>query len=274
MGRANKTGRSANGPPFVQLFHYMLKGDAWLSLTPQDRAVYVALAAKFNGNNNGYLALSVRVAADQCNINKDTAAACLRRLQERGFIERTQEGKRTAGAFAAEWRLCTHRCDRTGKAPSRAFQKYQLSADERVRKEGRSDARTKRQATRAEEKARSEMRGQGVPYEGPEADYGTRNVRNEGTETAPSAPNCVRSQGTHIHLAIGSEPEDPPCCVSDDAREARPPQGRRSERAATRGPSDTLSRSAKVTGGPFDAGGARFEDGHCLDTGASVQRKR
>lgn len=125
MSRTNRKGRSADGGRFVQLHHFMLNSPAWRCLSAQDRAAYVAVAMTYNGANNGYLAVSVRQIAEHANINKDTAAKCLGRLQKLGFLELV-----TPGAFsrkvrhAAEWRLTFYKCDRTHALPSKAFLKW------------------------------------------------------------------------------------------------------------------------------------------------------
>jgi len=105
----NKMGRSRNGPNFIQIHHYLLKSSAWLSLTPQARAVYIELAAIYNGSNNGELALSQRDTARRCRIAKDTAAKTLQELIDKGFI-----AIETGGSFgyklrhATEYRLTDH----------------------------------------------------------------------------------------------------------------------------------------------------------------------
>ncbi|MEY4249015.1 MAG: hypothetical protein RJA87_648 [Pseudomonadota bacterium] len=124
--RHNKTGRSASGPPFVQIHNYLLDSLAGRSLTPQAVAVYLRLACLYNGSNNGRLGLSVRAAAEHANIAKDTASRALKELSAKGFIETA-----TKGAFsvklkrATEWRLTNFRCDVTGSQPTKAFLKWQ-----------------------------------------------------------------------------------------------------------------------------------------------------
>lgn len=202
MARKNVKGRTEGDGRFVALHHYMIKSPAWRSLTPQDRAVFVELATVYDGKNNGYLALSTRDAADRCNISKNTATGCFRRLQERGFIELAQRGAFIGAALAAEWRMAHQKCDRTGHMASKAFLRW-----------------------RPEEKTRSQMRDASVPIEGHRRPKNPPSVPNGMTDSAhlsgPSVPNGM----THIHLAIGTAPDGPACCISDDAREARPPKG-------------------------------------------------
>jgi len=118
-------GRSKSGPPFVQLFWFMLRSPAWRSLSAQERAVYLELATVYNGSNNGALALSVRDAAVRANIAKDTAARAFHTLVERGLAECvTPGGFSRKTPHAAEWRLTCYKCDVTGQRATRAFQSW------------------------------------------------------------------------------------------------------------------------------------------------------
>jgi hypothetical protein len=146
MARANRKGRRSSGPPFTQLFNYMLEGAAWRSLKPQERAIYLEVARLYNGSNNGFLGLGVRAAAEGAKVNKDTAAKCLAVLVDRGFIEPTQAGRFNQNACrATEWRLTTQTCDRTGQMPSKAFLQWRPENSERRPKRGTAPSETKGQ---------------------------------------------------------------------------------------------------------------------------------
>jgi len=144
MAKHNKTGRRKTGPPFVQLYRYMLESPAWRSLSPQARAVYIEVAALYNGSNNGSIGLGARAAAERANVNKDTATKCFRVLVERGFLEAVR-----AGAFnqndckATEWRLTTHKCDLTHQLPSKAFMRWSPENAERRPKRGPPPSETR-----------------------------------------------------------------------------------------------------------------------------------
>jgi DNA-binding transcriptional MocR family regulator len=90
----------------VRLYHWMMGSAAWKGLSGNQRAIYVEMAARYNGFNNGRIPYSVREAANSLGIGKSTAARDLAVLRERGFIVPT-----TKGAFslkvrhATEWRL-------------------------------------------------------------------------------------------------------------------------------------------------------------------------
>jgi hypothetical protein len=107
---------------YFQLHHYMLKCDAWRALSAPARAVYVQVGSRYNGANNGKLAFSVRDAASECDLAKDTAARVFKELVTRGFIEETRHGtlsKKTR--VASEWRLTAFKCDLTGAFKTCAF---------------------------------------------------------------------------------------------------------------------------------------------------------
>jgi hypothetical protein len=120
--RHNRTGRSRHGPPFVQLFKYMLGTPAWLSLSAIARAAYVQLALRYNGSNNGQLGLSVRTLADELGCSRSTAARALIELEDAGFIDAVKIGRFSLkNRRASEYRLTIFRCDLSGQLPSKRF---------------------------------------------------------------------------------------------------------------------------------------------------------
>lgn len=90
--RHDKTGRSQGVARFLKLEHWMLKTPAWRALSPAPRALYVELAQRYNGSNNGEISMSVREAADLVHIAKDTATKAFNDLEEKGFVRRNQCG--------------------------------------------------------------------------------------------------------------------------------------------------------------------------------------
>ena len=93
MKHQRKTGQ----PRFVQLFHWMLNSPAWKDLDANARAIYVELTRRYNGSNNGRIAYSVRQAAADLKISKDTAARAFRSLKRSRFHR-----VRTAWRFSVE----------------------------------------------------------------------------------------------------------------------------------------------------------------------------
>ena len=81
-------GRSKRGGRFLMLEHFLLKSAAWRALSPVQRAIYIEIAQRFNGMNNGEISLSVREAARYVHCAKDTAAKAFHELERIGFIRR------------------------------------------------------------------------------------------------------------------------------------------------------------------------------------------
>jgi DNA-binding transcriptional regulator YhcF (GntR family) len=82
----------------------------------------VQLASRYNGINNGAIAYSVRDAAKECKLSKNTACRAFHELVQMGFIE-----LKTAGAFsrkvrhAAEYLLTEYRDDVSNELPKKTF---------------------------------------------------------------------------------------------------------------------------------------------------------
>lgn len=110
---------------FVMLEAWLLNSAAHRSLSCPARAVLVELVLAYDGFNNGRIGLSVRRAAERCNIARRTAQLAFDALQDHGFIECV-----TKGAFsrktqhATEWRLTFKPCNVTGELPSKAFMRW------------------------------------------------------------------------------------------------------------------------------------------------------
>jgi DNA-binding transcriptional MocR family regulator len=71
---------------FVQLHEYLMQSEAWASLKPGPRALYMELKRKYNGHNNGRILLSHRDAAARLNVHRNTVGSYFTELEERGFI--------------------------------------------------------------------------------------------------------------------------------------------------------------------------------------------
>jgi hypothetical protein len=62
----NKHQKGKRGEPrHVRLYHWLTDSPAWKDLNATARAIYVEIAKRYNGTNNGFIVYSVRQAADE-----------------------------------------------------------------------------------------------------------------------------------------------------------------------------------------------------------------
>jgi hypothetical protein len=196
---------------YFQLHHYMLKSDAWRALSQAARVVYIQIGFRFNGANNGKIAYSVRDAATECDMNKDTAGRAFKELVARGFIEEMRHGalsKKTR--VASEWRLTAFKCDLTGALKTCAFMHRggaEFSSYTPL-KRGGLPVRNKGRECPKKGDSLSETRVIDAPE-----------CPKQGDTQADLEPSTVRNKGTHIiyQVVVSSEvtPDGPQTTATD-----------------------------------------------------------
>jgi DNA-binding transcriptional MocR family regulator len=110
------------GGRHVHLSEWLQASDAWATMKPGPRALYIELRRRFNGANNGDIFLSHRDAAKALNVNRNTATAYFAELVQRGFISMTEGphlGPSGIGQ-ASKWAL-EDEPTRDGKPAGKAF---------------------------------------------------------------------------------------------------------------------------------------------------------
>jgi DNA-binding transcriptional regulator YhcF (GntR family) len=123
----------------------MMRCPAWKELHPTARALYAELGKHYNGSNNGRIAYSVRQAAGDLRIHRETAWQQLGLLQERGFIEAMKRGKFSLNErHATEWRMTEFTCDVSGRPPTKDFMRWEM---QNAVRESRTDGADKRTST-------------------------------------------------------------------------------------------------------------------------------
>jgi hypothetical protein len=205
----------------IRLHHYLLKTSAWLGLSAGARAVYVQIALRYNGSNNGRIAYSVREAAAECRLNKNTVSRTFQELTDGGFIEETRHGALSRKTrVASEWRLTEYRCDLTGSLPSKLFMTRGALAN------ANRQTRSRPQKSRADDVRLSQTRVQPVPNEDHEClkrgyslsqnrDSQKPNCPKRGYRKPDFEPSPVPNEGTHIVNQVyrphtGSADDPPP----------------------------------------------------------------
>ena len=106
--------------------------EAWATLKPGPRALYVELKRRYNGSNNGEIILSHRDAARLLNVHRNTVGAWFEELERRGFIRMTQgphlgpSGVGQSARWALEELACT-----ASPTTVRSFMNWTLAHDRR-----------------------------------------------------------------------------------------------------------------------------------------------
>jgi DNA-binding transcriptional MocR family regulator len=70
----------------VQLPEWLQASEAWRTMKPGPRALYIELKRRYNGRNNGNIILSHRQAAEALAVHRNTVGAWFEELEARGFI--------------------------------------------------------------------------------------------------------------------------------------------------------------------------------------------
>jgi hypothetical protein len=114
------------GEKFLALYRHTYRSEAWKALKPNDRALYFVVLQRYDGFNNGRIALSQREAAKDMNVaNLRTVAACFAELEEKGFIRRTvASGFNRKDRTASLYLLTEYKDDRTGAPPTKDYMNW------------------------------------------------------------------------------------------------------------------------------------------------------
>jgi hypothetical protein len=110
----------------IRLHYWMMDTAAWQSLDSNARAIYIEIAARYCGTNNGRIVFGCRDAEKILHIGRHGTLDALADLQHRGFIVATRKGSFSQKTrHSTEWRLTEFRCDVTGTEASRDFVSWQ-----------------------------------------------------------------------------------------------------------------------------------------------------
>lgn len=121
MSRKDYKRGKRGGPRHVQLLEWFQATEAWATLKPGPRALYIELKRRFNGGNNGRILMSYREAADLLNVHRNSIGAYFRDLEERGLIRRTRNGYLGGDGhgIATTWQICELGMENGGRADLR-----------------------------------------------------------------------------------------------------------------------------------------------------------
>jgi hypothetical protein len=89
VGKPYKSNKRGTGR-HVQLPEWLQASQAWATLKPGPRALYIEMKRRFNGSNNGRILLSHRDAAKALVVHRNTVGPWFVELQQREFIRLIQ----------------------------------------------------------------------------------------------------------------------------------------------------------------------------------------
>jgi hypothetical protein len=81
---------------YLKLRYWLLTSPAWQNLPGLSRALYLDIAMRYNGSNNGRISYSVREGAAALGVTKDTIG----RVKERRFVQFPRLDGDDTGRFA------------------------------------------------------------------------------------------------------------------------------------------------------------------------------
>ncbi|WP_137154846.1 winged helix-turn-helix domain-containing protein [Rhizobium sp. FKL33] len=110
---------------FLMIDGYIFTSQAFRSLSTVERSAYLEFKWRYDGFNNGRIALSCRELAEALNISKATASRAIEALCEKGFVDPVKKATFNLKYRAAtEWRLTEFTCDVTGELPTTQFMRW------------------------------------------------------------------------------------------------------------------------------------------------------
>jgi hypothetical protein len=185
---------------YFQLHHYMMKTDAWRALSAAARAVYLQIGFRYDGSNNGRISFSVRDAASECGLARDTACRAFKELMDLGFIEERRHGSLSRKTrIASEWRLTAFKCDLTGELKSALFmQRGELARSYRL-------LRSRPQTGRRDTAGLSQMTASAVLNDGRECPKRRHSLSQT---TASASPECPKRRPVEAVLGGSPVPND------------------------------------------------------------------
>lgn len=135
VGRKSYKGHKKGAGRHVQLPEYLQATEAWASLKPGPRALYIELKRRYNGSNNGQFFLSQRDAAKALNVTKDTVKGYFNDLTERGFITISQGGHLGPSGIGQAAKYALQEEPLHGKPAVKAFAAWRSKTETRPEKQ-------------------------------------------------------------------------------------------------------------------------------------------
>jgi hypothetical protein len=148
MAKPNKKGRRIT-ERFIALPHYMTGCPAFLTLSPDAKALLIDVWRRHNGTNNGEISYSVR-EAEGIGLSKSRTARAFGDLMERGFLKVRRASSFTVKTKAARtWEITSERCGDT--PPTKDFMRWNAPKKNRTQSHQRDTQSHQRDRERLDE---------------------------------------------------------------------------------------------------------------------------
>jgi hypothetical protein len=211
---------------YVMLRYWLLKSQAWNSLSGNARALYVEIARRYNGSNNGRISYSTREAGQSLHISPCTAGRLLRVLQDRGFIVCTKRGAFSLKTTkdASEWALTEYDCDHPPAHATKDFMRWQPEGVD-IDTLNRGPSHHRKSRTRIPQRHRTDTPV--TPYGYPHDTVKSKKRRNGYPHDTVEAQNVLSTDTPMTHLQLpgrGREPgvRDLPSFLKGEPAEKKP----------------------------------------------------
>lgn len=118
MSKTDQRGNSKGRRSFVNLPMDMVNSPAFLALPAHAIALYVHVASRYTGDNNGSISFSTREAALRLKVSKNTASRLFDELVDKGFLKLSQDSSFSLKMKLARRWMLTQWPLKSGIAPS------------------------------------------------------------------------------------------------------------------------------------------------------------
>ncbi|NTG12673.1 hypothetical protein G6L05_02785 [Agrobacterium rhizogenes] len=140
MNQHKRKSRKPAGDRFFQMHQWLVMSEAWKAASVYERCLYMELKQRYNGNNNGDIALSHREAEAALNCSNKPVAEAFRGLVDKGFIKVAQIGSfhwkdKAPGGKSTRWILTELAVDQPERSlvPTKEFMQWRPSVEEKQR---------------------------------------------------------------------------------------------------------------------------------------------
>ncbi|ACE89480.1 hypothetical protein RHECIAT_CH0000487 [Rhizobium etli CIAT 652] len=140
MSQHKRRSRKQAGERFFQMHHWVVTSAAWKAASVYERCLYMELKQRYNGQNNGDIALSHREAMDALNCSNKPVAEAFRGLVDKGFIKVQQMGSfhwksKAPGGRSTRWILTELAVDQPERSlvPTKDFMQWRPGQEEKQR---------------------------------------------------------------------------------------------------------------------------------------------